>query len=54
MFRKVKQLNVQDEVTRLASRLAKHNQNEWMAIVEHFTFTKELLNEQGKIELIID
>ena len=51
---KVKQLNVQDEVKRLAPGLAKLNWNEWMAIVGHYTFTKESMNEQKKTELIMD
>ena len=51
---KVKQLNVQDEVKRLAPGLAKLNWNEWMAIVGHYTFTKESMKEQKKTELIMD
>ena len=51
---KAKQINVQDEVKRLAPSLAKLNWNGWMAIVGHFTFTKESLSEQKKTELLMD
>ena len=37
---KTKQLNVQDEVKRLAPNLAKLNWNEWMAIVGHLCSPK--------------
>ena len=45
---KAKQINVQDEVKKLAPSLAKLNWNEWMAIVGHFTFTKESLSKQKR------
>ena len=50
----VKQLNVQNEVKRLATCFAKLNWNVWMAIVGHYTFTKESMNKQKKTELIMD
>ena len=45
---KAKQINVQDKVKKLAPSLAKLNWNEWMAIVGHFTFTKESLSKQKR------
>ena len=55
---KAKQINVQDEVKRLAPSLAKLNWNAWMAIraaiVGHFMFTKESLSEQKKTDLLMD
>ena len=51
---KAKQINVQDEVKRLALRLAKLNCNAWMAIVGHFMFTKESLSKQKNNDLLMD